>query len=135
MAKNEKKHQIQSKYNRTFSDEFKRSKVKDIEKGLLDIRGLCKEYGLSRTSVYNWLYLYGESQKGIKTVAQMESEQHKTELLRQKVAEYERIIGQKQLQIDFLERGYEIASEDLGFDLKKSTRSNNRMVQKATRPT
>jgi hypothetical protein len=35
------------------------------------------------------------------------------------LGELERIIGQKQLQIDVLEKGFELASAELGYDLKK----------------
>jgi transposase len=120
MAKtNDKKFQLQGKYNRNFSEAFKRSKVSDLEKGLLTLKDLCSQYELSRSSVYKWLYLYGKAEKGIKTVVQMESEQVKTQLLQQRLAELERIIGQKQLQIDVLEKSFEIASEDVGYDIKK----------------
>ncbi len=50
----------------------------------------------------------------------MESEAVKTKLLVERNAELERIIGQKQLKIDYLEKLLEIASEDLKIDLKKS---------------
>ena len=120
MAKLEdKKFQIQNKYNRVFSESFKRSKVSDIEKGLLSIKDLCVQQELSRSTVYKWLYLYGKQEKGVKTVVQMESEQVKTQLLQQRVAELERVIGQKQLQIDVLDKHLELASEELGYDIKK----------------
>jgi transposase len=128
MAKtSDKKFQIQSKYNRTFSEAFKRSKISDLEKGLISVKDLCVQYALSRTTVYKWLYLYGKTEKGVKTVVQMESEQVKTQLLQQRVAELERIIGQKQLQIDVLEKHIELASEEIGYDIKKKyalSRSN-----------
>jgi hypothetical protein len=50
----------------------------------------------------------------------MESESYKTQRLQQKVAELERIIGQKQLEIDFLNKLLEIGSEEIGYDLKKN---------------
>ena len=49
----------------------------------------------------------------------MESEALKTKTLLERNAELERIIGQKQLKIDYLEKLIEIASEDLKIDLKK----------------
>ena len=52
------------------------------------------------------------------TTETMESESHKTHRLQQQVADLERIIGQKQLEIDFLNKLLELGSEDLGFDLK-----------------
>lgn len=120
MAKTvDKKFQFQRKYNRNFSEAFKRSKVSDLEKGLVSIKDLCTQQEISRSTVYKWLYLYGKAEKGIKTVVQMESEQVKTQLLQQRVAELERIVGQKQLQIDVLEKSFELASEDLGYDIKK----------------
>jgi transposase len=80
---------------------------------------LCKLYEVSRTSVYNWIYLYSEAEKGIKTVVQMESEMFKTKQLQQRNAELERIIGQKQMEIDYLNVCLEIGSEEVGFDIKK----------------
>ena len=50
----------------------------------------------------------------------MESESHKTKRLLERLAELERIVGQKQLQIDYLEKLIEIGSEELKVDLKKS---------------
>jgi hypothetical protein len=50
----------------------------------------------------------------------MESEATKTKSLLQQVADLERVIGQKQLEIDFLSKLLEIGSEEMGFDLKKN---------------
>jgi hypothetical protein len=63
--------------------------------------------------------LYSQAERGVKTVVQMESEAQKTLLLQQRVAALERIIGQKQLEIDVLSKCISIASETLGFDIKK----------------
>lgn len=115
----DKKFQTNSKYNRIFSEEFKRLKVKEITSGRLRIRDLCDLYELSRTAVYKWLYLYSESEQGTKTVVQMESESFKTKLLQQRVAELERVVGQKQLEIDYLNVCLQVTSEELGYDVKK----------------
>jgi transposase len=106
-------------YNRIFSDEFKKSVVKDLVKGLVKIKDVCELHKVTRTSVYKWLYLYSDTPKGTKTVIQMESEAHKTKELYDRVSKLERVIGQKQLEIDYLSKLIEISSEDLGFDLKK----------------
>ena len=120
MAKRaDKKFQTGTKYNRTFSAEFRKSKVKELTSGRLKVRELCELYSVSRTSVYKWLYLYSEAEKGIKTVVQMESEAFKTKLLQQRVAELERAVGQKQLEIDYLNACLEVASGEVGYDLKK----------------
>lgn len=117
--KTDKKFQINGKYNRHFSEEFRKTKVKEITTGRLKVQDLCRLYGLSRTTVYKWIYLYSQTEKGVRTVVQMESESTKTKILQQRVAELERIIGQKQLEIDYLKACFEVASEELGYDIKK----------------
>lgn len=110
---------LHEKYNRTFSDEFKKSVVKDLEKGIVKIKDICELHNVTRVSVYRWLYLFSNTPKGAKTVVQMESEAQKTKELYDRVSKLERVIGQKQLEIDYLSKLIEISSEELGFDLKK----------------
>jgi len=110
---------LNENYNRTFSEEFKKSVVKDLVKGLVKIKDVCELHNVTRTSVYKWLYLYSNTPKGTKTVIQMESEAQKTKELYDRVSRLERVIGQKQLEIDYLSKLIEISSEDLGFDIKK----------------
>lgn len=117
--KKDKKFQLESKYNRYFSEAFKKEKVKDIVEKRISITELCALYGISRTSAYKWIYLYSQVEKGVNTVVQMESEANKTQILQQRIADLERTVGQKQMLIDYLEKGFEIASEELGYDLKK----------------
>jgi len=124
MAKTKKspsKLEIQQKYNRTFSEAFKRSKVKDLESGLLTIKELCSQWSISRTSVYKWIYTYSiHHQQGNKQVVQNQSEGHKTQQLKARIKDLEQVIGQKQLELDYVSKLLELASEDLGYDLKKS---------------
>lgn len=120
--------QLEIQQKRTFSEAFKREKVKDLVEKRVSIKQLCSLYEISRTAVYKWLYAYSphHEQKTI-LVVQMESEAHKTLLLLQRVAELERVIGQKQLELDFLNKLLEVGSSELGFDLKKnfSTKLSN----------
>lgn len=51
----------------------------------------------------------------------MESEETKNSELQNRLAEMERIVGQKQLEIDFLNKLLELGSAELGFDLKKNS--------------
>lgn len=110
---------LESKYTRFFSEEFKRTKVKEIQSKIFTIREVCELYQVSRTSVYNWLYKYSNLERGVIMRVEMESETYKTKQLAERNAELERIIGQKQLEIDYLRTTLEIASEELGYDLKK----------------
>lgn len=115
-----KKLQIQSKYNRKFSEEFKKEKVKQLVAKQISIKELSDLYEVSRTAVYQWIYKYSPHyKKGTLQVVQMESEEVKTKSLLLKVAELERALGRKQLEIDFNNKLIELASEEVGYDLKK----------------
>lgn len=117
---------IQNKFNRWFSEEFKRTRVKELIDKRITVVEICKLYHVSRTSVYNWLYKYSTDHKrGTKTVVQMESESEKTRYLLDRTAELERIIGQKQLEIDFLSKVIELAGDEVGYDLKKKYESQH----------
>ncbi len=106
---------------RTFSKAFKRQKVQDLIDKKITVKELSELYNVSRTSVYRWLYLYSPHyQQKTLQVVQMESEAVKTKNLQQQVANLERTVGQKQLQIDYLEKLIELASKELDLDLKKN---------------
>jgi len=120
--KNEPKFAIDSKFNRNFSEQFKKEKVKDLLEKRISAKQMCDLWQISRTTVYKWLYKYSpHHSSGTKMVVQMESEAHKTLQLLQRVAELERIVGQKQLEIDFLNKVMDLATEELGYEVKKNT--------------
>lgn len=114
--------------SRVFSEELKRKVAKEFGKNLHTISQLAKLYGVSNTTIYRWVYKYTAGMApGTRKVVQMESEAEKTRQLISQVAELERALGRKQLEIDILKKVLEIGSTELGFDLKKTfctTRSN-----------
>lgn len=106
---------------RTFSEEFKKAKIKELDEKLISIQELVTSYKISRTSIYKWLIKYSiHYQKGTKMVIELESESHKTKQLLQEKAELQRALGEKQMQLDLLNKLIEFASDDLKIDLKKS---------------
>ena len=111
-----------SKLIRHFSVEFKKQIVAQLDAKLITISDIVKLYEVSAVSVCRWRQQYSKHyQKPTKVVIEMESEALKTKALLERNAELERIIGQKQLKIDYLQKLIEIASEDLKTDLKKTT--------------
>ena len=104
---------------RSFSIEFKKAKVLELSKGVITVNQLSKLYGVSAPSIYKWIHLYSATPIGVKTVVQMDSEQAKTGYLFKRVAELERSVGQKQLEIDYLNKLIEMLGEELNIDLKK----------------
>ena len=119
--KHETKQKLQIRERRIFSEEVKKKAVKDLTSMRTTIKSLMNEHQVNRQTVYNWLYKYSPyHEQKCTLVVQMKSEELKNSELRQRMAELERIVGQKQLEIDFLNKLLEIGSEELGFDLKKS---------------
>ncbi len=125
MATPEKLRQAKrDRYNRYFSVDFKKQKVRDLEKNLVSISELCEEYQLSRTSVYNCLYMYSKMiKKGERQVVERKSDTRKMQELRERIKELERVVGQKQLQIEFQQKMIELAEETYAVDIKKKLSS------------
>jgi transposase-like protein len=106
--------------NRFFNETFKRSKVSEIERNILSIAELCREYQVTRSAVYKWIYKYSLMRKREnKQVIEPESETRKVLLLKQEVSELQRVIGEKQLKMDFLEKVIDLAEKEYGLDIKK----------------
>ncbi len=115
------KEKLEIRESRIFSETLKKQIVKNLVNKRMTLSQVVVEHQVSRTSVYRWLYKYSpvHAQK-CTLVVQMKSEEQRKHELQQKVAELERIVGQKQLEIDFLNKLLEVGSKELGFDLKKS---------------
>lgn len=105
--------------NRRFSESFKRQKVEDLLAHRITVQQVSNLYEVTRSAVYKWIYKYSNLERGTKMVIEMESESQKSQALQVRVAELERIIGQKQIEIDYLSKTLELASEEIGYDLKK----------------
>jgi len=115
------KQKLEIRENRVFSEALKKQVVKDLVNKRLTIQQVMLEHQVSRQSVYRWLYKYSPlHEQKCTLVVQMQSEEQRKRELQQRVADLERIVGQKQLEIDFLNKLLEVGSNELGFDLKKS---------------
>ena len=106
---------------RIFSEEFKREKVQEIISGHQSIGSFCKLWSVTPAAVYNWIYQYSPAhKKGTTMVIQKDSEASKTQELQTRIANLERHLGQKQLDLDYLEKLIELASKELDIDIKKN---------------
>lgn len=105
---------------RTFSEEFKKQKVKEIERKQTTVLEVSIAYQVRANNVYKWIDKYSLKDKnGVRLVVEMESETKRVLALLQKVAELERIVGQKQIVIDFQEKMIELAEQEYNVDIKK----------------
>lgn len=113
---------------RNFSDSFKIKKVRELETGESKVSEICKQYEVSSTNVYRWLNKFGTMKnKKERLIIETNSDTKQLLELKKKVAELERIIGQKQIIIDFKDKMIDLAEESYGIDIKKkfSTQQSN----------
>lgn len=118
-----KKRRVKLGPLKIYSDEFRRARVKEFETGELTVNQICKMFGIKSTAtVYRWIYKYSiYNKKGVKIVEMKESSTDKVKQLQKKVAELERLLGQKQIKLDYFETMAELAKEKYDIDLKKNS--------------
>ncbi|HEY9823807.1 MAG TPA: transposase [Stenomitos sp.] len=105
---------------RIFSDEFKRRKVEEIEKNLVTVSELSREYEVSRVCIYKWIYKFSKMRKKeVKQVIETESDTRKAFHLQEDLVKLERALGKKQLEIDFLTAVLKQIEKDYKIDIKK----------------
>ena len=113
-----------SRQNRYFSEDFKKNKVKELEKNLVSIGDISKTYEVSRTAIYKWVYKYSiMAKKNVKQVVEAKSDTQKIRALEERIKELERIVGQKQLLLEFKDKMIEIAEATYNVDIKKKVGS------------
>lgn len=111
---------IHERKTRYFSVELKRKLVGEIERKLVTIAEVCREYQVCRSAVQKWIYKYSlMKKKKLKIVVEPESDTRKLQEMRAQIKELEQKVGQKQIEIDFLEKMIELAEDDLGVQIKK----------------
>ncbi len=124
MQNNVFNEEYKSSYNRYFSSDFKKKRVRELENNLVSIADICKTYHVSRTSVYRWIYKYSSMAKQeVKQVVEAKSDTKKIKLLEERIKELERAVGQKQMMIDIKDKMIEIAEDVYDIDIKKKLAS------------
>ena len=105
---------------RVFSESFRKSKVREIERNLTTVTMVSREFEVSTTAVYKWLYKYSTLRaRQLRLIVEPMSDAHKIKELRKRIQELEQLVGQKQIQIEFKEKMIELAEEMYQVDNKK----------------
>ena len=115
------KQSSETRKYRRFSDSFKRSKVREIESGKATVRQVCKAYEVSDVSVYKWLEKFSNKSKPERTIVESKSDTQKILALQKKIADLERALGQKQLEVEFKDKMIDIAESVYGIEIKKNS--------------
>jgi len=111
-------------YCRRFSEDFKKGKVKELERNLVSISDICKTYTVSRAAVYKWIYKYSiMAKKNVRQVVEAKSDTQRIRMLEERIKELERLVGQKQILLEFKDKMIEIAESTYGVDIKKKVGS------------
>jgi transposase len=119
---------------RKYSEEFKKSIVRDFESGKFSVPQLERLHNIGNPSIYKWIYKYSKSnEKGQRIVEMKDSSTQKLKALEQKIKELERTVGQKQIQIDYLEKMIDIAKDELNIDIKKNSNTSQSIGSEATK--
>lgn len=105
---------------RIFSTAFKQQKVLQIEQKLVSVAQVSREFKVSKSAVYVWIDKFGSRQKSHRVVVELQSEEHRTQQLREHLCELERGLGRKSMEVDYLTAVIDAASAKLGIDLKKT---------------
>lgn len=106
---------------RKFSDNFKIQKVREIETGQTKVSEVCSQYQVAYKNVYLWIDKFGsmKKDKGERMIVETQSDTRQLIELKKRISELERIIGQKQILIDFQDKMIELAEQTYGVDIKK----------------
>lgn len=110
------------KKKRVFSKEFQLEIVRCFEQGRYSVYQLARLYGIRNCVIYRWIYKHSSfNQAGCRIVEMKQSTSSKLKALEQRIKELERLVGQKQIKIEFLEEMIKVAKEELNVDIKKKS--------------
>lgn len=116
-----KKKQVHLRPRRLFTEDFKRSLIKEYESGKFSILELGNLHQIKVSLIYRWIYKYSiYNKKKVMVVEYEDSSMKRLKEMELRIKELERIVGQKQIKIDYLEKMIEIAGEQYNIDVKKN---------------
>src|SRR5687767_5528539 len=119
---------------RVYAEDFKRELVRLFERGKFSVLQLSRLYGVRFSVIYRWIYKYSQfNEPGYRVIEMKESSTNKLKAMEQRIKDLEKIVGQKQIKIDFLEEMINVAQQELNVDIKKKSstpRSGGSMKEK-----
>ena len=110
------------KRRRIFSEEFKRARVEEYERGEFSVVELSRLYKISDRVLYRWIHKYSVySSNGVVIVELEESSHKKLKEYEERIKALEQAVGRKQLMIEFLEQKIALAEDHYQIDIKKNS--------------
>jgi transposase-like protein len=113
---------VKLKQRRIFSEDFKKARVKEYESGKFTVKELGRLFNVNEVIIYRWIYRYSVyNRKSTKIVEMNDSGTKKLKDLESRIKDLERVVGRKQLEIEYLEKMIELANEEFNIDIKKNS--------------
>ena len=113
---------VNFKVSRVFTEEFKKARVKEYEKGEFTVREISRLFDIQTMVIYRWIRKYSiYYQKKTVVVEMKDSSRKKLKDYEKRIADLERALGQKQLKIDFLEKMIDLAEDEYNVEIKKNS--------------
>lgn len=111
-----------SKPVKRYSESFKQTRVREYESGSYTVLNLSRMYGFSEQTMYTWINKYSSlAKKNILIVEEHQSASEKLKTYVNRIKELERVVGLKQLELDYANKLIEIAEQKLGIEIKKNS--------------
>ena len=119
---------------RVFSEDFKLKIVREYESGQYSVSELGIIYDIASQNIYEWIYKYSNyNKKSIQVVEMKDSQADKLKRMEARIKELERAVGQKQMNIDYLEKMIDLAKEHYDIDIKKNSNTLHSGGSKTTK--
>ena len=106
---------------RKFSEEFSKQLVREFEGKKFTILELSRLHNIHHSLIYKWVHKYSSNKQPDSVIVEMkESSSEKLKAYQERIKELERIVGQKQIKLDYLDKIIDCANEHYQTDLKKT---------------
>ena len=97
-----KKHKVRSR--RRYAVSFKQARVDDFENGTFSVAQMSRLYDIHHNVLYRWIHEYSRQPKQTSIIVEVPNSQtEKVKQLEARIAELERLLGRKQIRLDFHE--------------------------------
>ena len=126
-----KKQESKNSKLRSFSEEARKSIVREIEAGLTKAEA-CRRYDVCYTTLYRWFDKYSKGyRRQQRTILETKEQANSYKALQAELNKAYELLGRSQKEVVFLSKLIDLVSEEYGIDLKKNfgTRLSNNSDQ------
>lgn len=114
---------------RRYSDEFKKNRVKDFEKGTFSVGQMSRLYKIRKNVLYTWIHKYSSIDQTQAVIMEVPNSQtEKVKQLEEKLLYLERSLGRKQLELDYHKEFLKALAAN-GIDIEKKSTTTKHLEE------